>query len=72
MAGYTTAIALMGLGLGILLPANLDPVLKFLPSSAAAAFTTVTGAGDSVLSPRRRSPGPRRLGTVRECPRWIG
>jgi ABC-type transport system involved in multi-copper enzyme maturation permease subunit len=74
MAGYITAIALMGLGLGILLrsaatsigvliagvmvlptlagallPASLDSVLQYLPSSAAAAFTTVTGAGDSVL-----------------------
>jgi ABC-2 type transport system permease protein len=72
MAGYLTAIALMGLGLGILLrsaassigvviggvivlptlagallPASLDSVLKFLPSSAAAAFTTVRG--DEVL-----------------------
>ena len=76
MAGYLTAIALMGLGLGILLrsvassigvliggvivlptlagallPASLDSVLKFLPSSAAAAFTTVRGAGDEVLGP---------------------
>jgi ABC-2 type transport system permease protein len=34
---------------GALLPASLDPVLKFLPSSAAAAFTTVRGAGDEVL-----------------------
>ena len=34
---------------GALLPASLDSVLKFLPSSAAAAFTTVTGAGDEVL-----------------------
>jgi len=74
MAGYITAIALLGLGLGILLrsvasgigvliagvmilpalagallPASLDSVLQLLPSSAAAAFTTVTGAGDSVL-----------------------
>jgi ABC-2 type transport system permease protein len=70
MAGYLTAIALMGLGLGILLrsaassigvviggvivlptlagallPASLDSVLKFLPSSATAAFTTVRGRG---------------------------
>ena len=76
MAGYLTAIALIGLGLGILLrsaassigvliagvmvlptlagallPASLDPALQYLPSSAAAAFTTVTGAGDEVLSP---------------------
>ena len=76
MAGYLTAIALMGLGLGILLrsvassigvliggvmvlptlagallPASLDSVLQFLPSSAAAAFTTVRGAGDEVLGP---------------------
>ena len=36
---------------GALLPASLDSVLKFLPSSAGAAFTTVTGAGDEVLSP---------------------
>ena len=74
MAGYLTAIGLIGLGLGVLLrsvagaigalvggvivlptlagallPASLDPVLQFLPSSAAAAFTTVTAAGDSVL-----------------------
>ena len=74
MAAYLTAIALMGLGLGILLrsaassigiliggiivlptlagfllPASLDSVLQFLPSSAAAAFTTVRGAGDEVL-----------------------
>jgi hypothetical protein len=34
---------------GALLPASLDSVLQFLPSSAAAAFTTVTGAGDSVV-----------------------
>ncbi|TCO28022.1 ABC-2 family transporter [Kribbella steppae] len=34
---------------GALLPASLDSVLQFLPSSAGAAFTTVTGAGDSVL-----------------------
>jgi ABC-2 type transport system permease protein len=74
MAGYLTAVALMGLGLGVLLrsvagsigvliggvmvlptlagallPASLDSVLKFLPSSAGAAFTTVMGAGDEVL-----------------------
>jgi hypothetical protein len=74
MAGYLTAIGLIGLGLGVvlrsvagaigalvggvlllpalagaLLPASLDAVLQFLPSSAAAAFTTVQAAGDSVL-----------------------
>ena len=74
MAGYLTAIALIGLGLGILLrsaassigvliggvmvlptiagallPASVDSVLQFLPSSAGAAFTTVTGAGGDVL-----------------------
>jgi ABC-2 type transport system permease protein len=74
MAGYITAIALLGLALGILLrsvasgigvlvggvmvlpnlaggllPDSLDPVLQYLPTSAAASFTTVTGAGDSVL-----------------------
>jgi ABC-2 type transport system permease protein len=74
MAGYLTAIGLIGLGLGVLLrsvagaigalvggvivlpalagallPASLDSVLQFLPSSAAAAFTTVSAAGDSVL-----------------------
>jgi ABC-2 type transport system permease protein len=74
MAGYITAVALVGLSLGILLrsvasgigvlvagvmilptlagallPDSLDSVLQYLPSSAAAAFTTVTGAGDSVL-----------------------
>jgi hypothetical protein len=76
MAGYLTAIALMGLGLGILLrsaassigvviggvivlptlagallPASLDSVLKFLPSSAAAAFTTVRGRGTKFSAP---------------------
>ena len=76
MAGYLTAIALIGLGLGILLrsaassigvliagvmvlpalagallPASVDSVLQFLPSSAAAAFTTVRGAGDTILGP---------------------
>ena len=76
MAGYLTAIALIGLGLGILLrsaassigvliagvmvlptlagallPASLDSVLQFLPSSAAAAFTTVTGAGTKFSAP---------------------
>ena len=75
MAGYITAIALIGLGLGVLLrsvassigalvagvlilpalaggllPASWDTILQFLPSSAAAAFTTVAAAGDSVLS----------------------
>jgi ABC-2 type transport system permease protein len=34
---------------GALLPASLDSVLQYLPSSAAASFTTVMGAGDSVL-----------------------
>jgi ABC-2 type transport system permease protein len=34
---------------GALLPASLDSVLQFLPSSAAAAFTTASAAGDSVL-----------------------
>lgn len=34
---------------GALLPASWDPALQYLPSSAAAAFTTVMGAGDSVL-----------------------
>jgi ABC-2 type transport system permease protein len=76
MAGYLTAIALMGLGLGILLrsaassigvviggvivlptlagallPASLDSVLKFLPSSATAAFTTVRGRGTKFSAP---------------------
>jgi ABC-2 type transport system ATP-binding protein len=42
------------------------PVLQYLPSSAAGAFTTVTGAGDSVLGdhPSRRltasRSGPKR------------
>jgi ABC-2 type transport system permease protein len=35
---------------GGLLPAGWDSVLQYLPSSAAAAFTTVLAAGDSVLS----------------------
>ena len=87
MAGYLTAIALMGLGLGVLLrsaassigvliggvlvlpalagallPASLDSVLQFLPSSAAAAFTTVIGAGAkfSALPPE---PWSSRLGS---------
>lgn len=34
---------------GALLPASWDAVLEYLPSSAAAAFTTVQGAGESVL-----------------------
>jgi len=75
MAGYVTAIALVGLGLGMLLrsaassigalvagvlllpalaagllPASFDSLLQYLPSSAASAFTTVEGAGDSVLA----------------------
>ncbi len=74
MAGYLTAVAVLGLGLGILLrsvaasigvliggilivpalaatllPASWDSVLQYLPSSAAAAFTTVMGSGDKVL-----------------------
>ncbi|MFC3452668.1 ABC transporter permease [Amycolatopsis speibonae] len=74
MAGYITAIALLGLGLGILLrsvagsigaviggililpsiagallPDSWDTILRFLPSSAAASFTTVTAAGKSTL-----------------------
>ena len=35
---------------GGLLPASWDSILQYLPSSAAAAFTTVLAAGDSVLS----------------------
>ena len=75
MAGYITAVGLVGLGLGILLrsvagsigavvagvmilpalagallPESWDAVLQYLPSSAAASFTTVMGAGDEVLS----------------------
>jgi ABC-2 type transport system permease protein len=75
MAGYITAIALLGLGLGIvlrstagsigavvggililpniagaLLPDSWDTVLKFLPSSATASFTSGTSAGTSTLS----------------------
>lgn len=75
MAGYITAIALLGLGLGILLrnvagtigvvvggimilpniagallPDSWDTVLRFLPSSAASAFTEVAAAGSSTLS----------------------
>lgn len=74
MAGYLTAVGLLGLGLGVLLrsvagsigalvagllvlpglagallPASWDPSLKYLPSSAAAAFTTVERAGTDVL-----------------------
>jgi ABC-2 type transport system permease protein len=74
MVGYITAIALVGLGLGILLrsvagsigavvggililpgiagallPDSWDTVLRFLPSSAASAFTAVAAAGDSKL-----------------------
>ena len=35
---------------GGLLPDSWDSILQYLPSSAAAAFTTVMAAGDSVLS----------------------
>ena len=35
---------------GGLLPDSWDSILQYLPSSAAAAFTTVLAAGDSVLS----------------------
>ncbi len=74
MAGYITAIGLIGLGLGVLLrsvagsigavvagimilpaiaggllPDSWDAVLQYLPTSAAAAFTVVQGAGDEVL-----------------------
>jgi ABC-2 type transport system permease protein len=35
---------------GGLLPASWDSILQYLPSSAAASFTTVLAAGDSVLS----------------------
>lgn len=34
---------------GALLPASWDPALKYLPSSAAAAFTTIDRAGTDVL-----------------------
>jgi len=34
---------------GALLPAGWDPILAYLPSSAAAAFTTVQAAGPDVL-----------------------
>ena len=74
MAGYITAIGLLGLALGVLLrsvagsiggvvagvmilpalagallPDSWDAVLKYFPSSAGAAFTTVQGAGAEVL-----------------------
>lgn len=74
MAGYLTAVGLLGMGLGVLLrsvagsigvliagllvlpglagallPTSWDPALKYLPSSAAAAFTTVERAGTDVL-----------------------
>jgi hypothetical protein len=35
---------------GALLPDSWDPILQYLPSSAAAAFTTVPAAGTEVLS----------------------
>lgn len=35
---------------GALLPASWDPALKYLPSSSAAAFTTIDRAGTDVLS----------------------
>lgn len=75
MAGYLTAVGLLGMGLGVLLrsvagsigvlvagllvlprlagallPVGWAPALKYLPSSAAAAFTTVERAGTDVLS----------------------
>ena len=34
---------------GALLPDSWGPILQYLPSSAAAAFTTVQGAGTDVL-----------------------
>ncbi|WP_024286076.1 ABC transporter permease [Cellulomonas sp. KRMCY2] len=74
MAGYITAVGLIGMGLGILLrsvagsigavvavfmvlpplagallPDSWDPILQYLPGSAAAAFTTVRAAGTEVL-----------------------
>ncbi|ACU40209.1 ABC transporter permease [Actinosynnema pretiosum subsp. pretiosum] len=74
MAGYVTAIGLLGLGLGVLLrstagsigaviggvlvlpamaggllPDDWTSVLRFLPSSAGASFTTVMAAGDTTL-----------------------
>ncbi|MFD4637338.1 ABC transporter permease [Lentzea sp. NPDC058436] len=74
MVGYITAIALIGLGLGILLrsvagsigavvggililpniagallPDSWDTILRFLPNSAASAFTAVAAAGDTKL-----------------------
>jgi len=74
MAGYITAVGLIGMGLGILLrsvagsigavvaafmvlpplaaallPDSWDPILQYLPSSAASAFTTVLPAGTEVL-----------------------
>lgn len=75
MAGYITAVGLIGMGLGVLLrsvagsigavvavfmvlpplagallPDSWGPVLEYLPSSAASAFTTVQAAGTDVLS----------------------
>jgi hypothetical protein len=75
MVGYLTAIALLGLGMGVLLrnvagtigvvvggimilpniagallPDSWDTALRFLPSSAASAFTEVAAAGGSTLS----------------------
>jgi ABC-2 type transport system permease protein len=35
---------------GVLLPSSWDALLKYLPSSAGAAFTTVQGAGTEVLA----------------------
>jgi hypothetical protein len=35
---------------GALLPKSWDPILQYLPSSAASAFTTVQGSGTDVLS----------------------
>lgn len=77
MAFYLTAIALLGLGLGVLLrsvassvgtlvagvlvlpgiagallPDSWDPLLQFLPTNAAAAFTAVTAGTDELLSGR--------------------
>jgi len=74
MAGYLSAIGLIGMGLGILLrsvagsigavvagvmvlpalagallPDSWDPILQYLPSSAASAFTTVQSFGTEVL-----------------------
>ena len=50
IAALVAGVLLLPALAGGLLPDSWDSILQYLPSSAAAAFTTVLAAGDSVLS----------------------